>query len=111
MMETSILDFHQRFYIPEIQKFSLNLPHIHILGTHHCGNTRQEEFNPYEILRATLVEVSQEARLRQRQQDPHVVTDHGGVREYGRWATSMWMEDPSGAVGWQGIDGRKRRGE
>ena len=44
MMESSIVDFHQYLYIPEIRKFVFCLPHVLILGTHHCGNIRQEAF-------------------------------------------------------------------
>ena len=44
-MESSIVDFHQDLYIPEIQKLSFHLPYVRILVTHHCGNTRQEVFN------------------------------------------------------------------
>ena len=43
-MDSSIVDFHQDFYIPEIQKLAFHLPHVHILGTHKCGNTCQEAF-------------------------------------------------------------------
>ena len=38
MMETLIVDFHQQLYITEIQKLELHLPHVKIIGTHHCGN-------------------------------------------------------------------------
>ena len=39
MMETSIDDFHTSLYITEIQNLAFHLPHVHILGTNHCGNT------------------------------------------------------------------------
>ena len=39
-METSIADFQKSFYIPEIQKLAFQLPHICIIGTNNCGNTR-----------------------------------------------------------------------
>ena len=39
-----MVDFHKDFYIPEIQKISVHLPHVRILGTHHCGNPYQEAF-------------------------------------------------------------------
>ena len=39
MMETSIAEFHNSLYIPEIKKLSFHLPCVRILGTHHCGNT------------------------------------------------------------------------
>ena len=44
MMETSIADFHTSFYIPAIQKLAFHLPHAHIIGTNHLGNTRREAF-------------------------------------------------------------------
>ena len=44
MMETIISKFHTSFYIPEIQKLAFHIPHVQILGTNHCGNSRQTEF-------------------------------------------------------------------
>ena len=44
MMEPSIVEFRQYFYIPAIRKFAFHLLHVQIVGTHHCGNTHQEEF-------------------------------------------------------------------
>ena len=43
-METSIVYFHQSFYIPAIQEIAFNLTHVPVLGTHHCGNTCREAF-------------------------------------------------------------------
>ena len=43
-METSIVKFHQKLYIPFIHKRALHLPHIHILFIHNCVNLRQEAF-------------------------------------------------------------------
>ena len=43
-MESSIVDFHQDLYIPIIKKLEFHLPHVHVLATNHCGNTRREEF-------------------------------------------------------------------
>ena len=37
MMQTTISDFHTSFYIPAIHKLAFHLPHVHILGTNHCG--------------------------------------------------------------------------
>ena len=42
MMESSIVEFHQDIYIPAIQKLAFHLPHVRIIGAHHCVNTRQE---------------------------------------------------------------------
>ena len=44
MMDTSIFDFLQLFYLPIIKKLSLNLPHVRIIGKNHCGNSIREEF-------------------------------------------------------------------
>ena len=44
MMETYIAYFCTIFYILAIQKLAAHLPHAHIIGTNHCGNTRREEF-------------------------------------------------------------------
>ena len=43
-METSIVGFHQCFYILAIQKLAFNLLHVHMIGTRHCGNTRRDVF-------------------------------------------------------------------
>ena len=45
MVETSIVEFRQQLYIPEIQKLAFHLPHVHILLTNIGGNTPQEAFN------------------------------------------------------------------
>ena len=44
MMETYSAYFHTSFYIPEIQNITFHLPHVRIIGTNHCGNTRREAF-------------------------------------------------------------------
>ena len=43
-MNSSIVEFHLDFYIIAIQKLELHLTHERILGTCHCGNTRQDVF-------------------------------------------------------------------
>ena len=47
MMETSISDFHTSFYIPAIHKLAFHLPHVHILGTNHCGAMRCTLFQDF----------------------------------------------------------------
>ena len=37
LMGLSIANFHNKFYITEIQDIELHLPHLLILGNHHCG--------------------------------------------------------------------------
>ena len=44
MIETTNYDFHTSFYIPAIQRLDFNLPHVIILGTHHCGTIRRTAF-------------------------------------------------------------------
>ena len=41
-MEICIADFHTSFYIPSIQNLAFHFPHVCILRTNHCGNTRRE---------------------------------------------------------------------
>ena len=40
-MEKYISNFHTSFYIPEIQKLAFNIPHVQILVTNHCGDSRR----------------------------------------------------------------------
>ena len=44
MMETAISNFHTSLYTPEIQKLAFHIPHVKILGTNHCGKSRQTAF-------------------------------------------------------------------
>ena len=44
MMETTISNFNTSFYVPDIQKLALHIPHLQILGTNHCGDSRQTAF-------------------------------------------------------------------
>ena len=44
-LDTSIIEFHEKFYIPEIQKLKFHFTHVRILGTHHYGKELREEFN------------------------------------------------------------------
>ena len=54
MMETSISDFHTRFYITAIQKLDSRLPHVRILGTNHCGEIRRTAFKRRELFQDVL---------------------------------------------------------
>ena len=54
MMDSSIVDFCQYFYIYEIKKLSFNLPHVRIIETHHCVNTRQEAFKCRSVFQYVL---------------------------------------------------------
>ena len=61
IMELSIVDFRQQFYIPAIHKLAFHLTCVRIIGTHHCGNTRQEVFKcravyQYELCRRDYAE-------------------------------------------------------
>ena len=44
MMKKYIADFHTSFYVPAVQNIAFHLPHVFILCTSHCGNTRFEVF-------------------------------------------------------------------
>ena len=44
LIETSITEFHEKFYILEIQKLVFHLLHVSILITHHCGKEWRESF-------------------------------------------------------------------
>ena len=44
MVESSIVDFCQDFYIPEIHKLAFHLPYVRILITNQFGNTLQDAF-------------------------------------------------------------------
>ena len=44
MIETSILKFHNKYYITSIKKLAFHLPHVRIIGTHNCGKECHEEF-------------------------------------------------------------------
>ena len=53
MMETIISGFRTSFYMPAIQKLAFHLPHVHILGTNHCGEMRRTAFKrrePFQYL-------------------------------------------------------------
>ena len=49
MMETNISDFHTRLYIPSIQNLALCLPHVHMIGTNHCGEILRTAFKQREL--------------------------------------------------------------
>ena len=42
LLETFIVEFHKKFYMPAIQKLEFKIPHVKILGTHQCGKELQE---------------------------------------------------------------------
>ena len=53
-MESSIVEFHQDFFITEIKSLAFHLSHVRIIGMHHCGNTRQEAFKHRSYIRYVL---------------------------------------------------------
>ena len=53
-METTISNFHENFYIPEIQKLAFHIPHVQILGMNHCGGSRQTAFKRRESFQDVL---------------------------------------------------------
>ena len=44
LLETSLPEFHEKFYITEMQKLELCLPRVYILGTHNCVKELREKF-------------------------------------------------------------------
>ena len=54
MMDTTISDFHTSFYIPAIQKLAFHIPHVHILGTNHCGEMQCTAFKQHELFQYVL---------------------------------------------------------
>ena len=53
-METTIYDFHTRFYTPTIQKLAFHLPPVGILGLNHCGEMRRTAFKRRELFQDVL---------------------------------------------------------
>ena len=53
-METTISNFHTSFFISEIHKLEFNIPHVQILGTNHCGESRQTAFKRREQFQDVL---------------------------------------------------------
>ena len=44
LLETSISEFHEKYYTPAFQKLVYHFTHVHIFGTHHCGKECHESF-------------------------------------------------------------------
>ena len=53
-MEKTIPNLHTIFYIPEIQKLAFHIPHVHILGTNHCGDSGLTAFKRRKLLQYVL---------------------------------------------------------
>ena len=47
-------DFNTSFYIPAIQKLAFHIPHVHIIGTNHCGVMRRTAFKRRELFQDVL---------------------------------------------------------
>ena len=54
IMDSSIVNFLQQLYIPSIHKLAFQFPHLHNIGTHHCGNTSQEAFKRCTVYQDVL---------------------------------------------------------
>ena len=54
MMETKVSGFHTSLYIPAIQQFPFNLPHVRILGKNHCGEIRRTSFKRRELFQNVI---------------------------------------------------------
>ena len=53
-MEIKISNFHTSLHILSIQKLAFHLPHVHILGTNHCGEMRRTAFKRRELFQDVL---------------------------------------------------------
>ena len=53
-MEKTIFNFHTSLFIPAIQKLVLHIPHVQILGTNHCGDSRRTAFKCHESFQDVL---------------------------------------------------------
>ena len=53
-METTIYNFHTSFYIPAIYKLNFNIPHLQILSTNHCGESRRTAFKLHKSFQDML---------------------------------------------------------
>ena len=49
MMETTISDFCNIFYIPAIQKLAFHPPYVRTLSKNHCGEIRSTAFKQLEL--------------------------------------------------------------
>ena len=52
--DTKFSNCHKSLYIPEIQKLEFHLPHVHILGTNNCGDSRLTTFKHRESCQDVL---------------------------------------------------------
>ena len=53
-MDTTIYNLYRSFLIPEIQKLAFHIPHVQILGTNHCVDSRQTAFKHRESFKDVL---------------------------------------------------------
>ena len=66
LMETTISDFHTRFYIPSIQQLAFQPPHLCIIGTNHCGKIQRTSFKRRELFQDSLCRPHYAKRLFER---------------------------------------------
>ena len=53
-MEKKVSNFHTIFYILALHKLAFCIPHVQILGTNHCGDSRQTMFKCRESFQDML---------------------------------------------------------
>ena len=63
MMETTIYEFHIRYYIPAIQNLAFHLPHVRILGKDYCTEMRRTAFKRRELFQDVLFRHDYSERL------------------------------------------------
>ena len=54
MMETTISDFRNSFYIPAIEELAFHLPPVRILRTNHCSEMQRTAFKRRELFQYVL---------------------------------------------------------
>ena len=54
ILDTKISDFNTCFYIPAIQKLAFHIPHVHIIGTYHCGEMRRTALKQRELFQDVI---------------------------------------------------------
>ena len=63
LLGTSITESHEMFYILAIQKLAFLLPHVRILGTHHCDKEHRDAFKRRYHLYDVLCHCAYEEQL------------------------------------------------
>ena len=61
VLHEEVIDvFHEKYYIPAIEKLSFNLAHVRLIGSMECGKTRNIFFRPNANIYKKLKEYNSE---------------------------------------------------